>query len=905
MRATLAQAVENHICELRLILREFANLWTPEFQRASVRYRNSTRYFKLRLEPWECRTVVCKLAKRTYYSLFGGDGERQKEHGARVAPAECVTSGVEVGMVPSCGEAKLDPPPESDHAGTHAKLARVRSKEEGGDAIVRTAELNSQMVYTTCADRGEVPSLRVTREPQSIEEMTKQDGLIWNTSWGVQLGTRQIVQLERVCRFGALGLPTALDTTLTRRIPTIGQGNAWTSSMFFTENPTAIAKLRWVQFLSLAVAVVMIQNGTSFMNKEVDLPKNYLHYRYTSFKARNGSKALTPGVSDFVINHVGQGTCDVHVVAMNLPEVDRAEPFSYNYTKATEGPNIYLSFDKPVPFAGFALHYSRPADTSNFAVFASKYDGVRGDASIVSDQVPEDSWELVGTPQWFEGRLDTSPRLLQIPMVGGTDLKSVDMPDHGGFTIFEPALSTHALMPGLILDANTPRVQRDFHLQIPSRSAAYGLSLLLFSLSGILGRLSFARVGIMVGLILACAISWVTMISFFHRSENSPARLVIGWLFFSESPLLLAAFLWRRHARKLMTLCIAVSITCWTLWAAPIHPAIGSRVINFIDGPWHALVSISVGFLMLLGRYYAQRYAQKLVEEDKRTYDELWAREVEKDEGQCSLKHLAEVVKMLGLDQAEGGHLTANVPQLHRKLRSFERPASRFSHSFNLSRCLGEDTFCHSLNVCSIAHSLDKSAKVYSYGQLYIQALVLQTALREKLQDWAMRSQGFVPIKVDQNVETETEAFAKWQDVEGDSVKRSRVKWPPLKKYKRGIEKLARVYGGDVSRLVDITRFSLYFDSFTDLTLALGVIVGDFEIKVERVKSRMSLEFDGKSSAGYRDILLNVRLCTKTTGMLGCDTHICEIQLILRSFGELKTAQGHERYAMFRDLRAE
>lgn len=885
-----------------------------------MRYRNTTRFFRFRFEPWESTAVVCKLFKRIFSSLFGGDGKRQKERGARVAPAECVTSRVEVGMGTSCGEAKLDSPSESDqrvgsssqrdHRSSNATIARLRPAEDEEGDMARTAEPSPQTVCTISTDRWDVPESvkrepeRVTREPQSIEEMTKQDDLIWNTSWGVKLKTHQILNLERVCRFGALGLPTALDTTLSSRISTIGQGNAWTSSMFFTEHPTAIAKLRWVQFLSLAAAIVLIQNGTGFLNKGVDLPKNYLHYRYTSFKARNGSKALTPGVSDFVINHVGQGTCEVHTVAINLSNEDRGE-LSFYHTKATKGPNIYLSFDRPAPFAGFALHYPGPADTSNFAVYASNYAGARGDASLSSDQVPGDSWELVGTPQWFEGRLDESPRLLQIPMVGGTDLKSVEMPDYGGFTVFEPAVSSYASMPGLMLDANTPRGPRDFHLQIPSRSAAYGLSLMLFSLSGILGRVSFAPYGIITGLILACAVSWVTMLSFFHRSENSPVKLVIGWLFFLESPLLLAAFLWKRHARKWLILCIAVSITSWTLWAAPIHPAIGSRVITFMNGPWHAIVSIVTGILMLLGRHYALRYAQKLVEGDKKTYDELWAREVEKDEGQCSLKHLAEVVKMLGLDEAESGHLTANAPQLHRRLRSLEQPASRHSQSFVQSRCLGEDTFCHSLRMCSIAHSLDTSAKVYSYGQLYMQALLLQTALREKLQDWAMRSQGFVPIKVDQNVETETNSFAKWQDIAGDSVAMSRVKWPPLKKIKRGIEKLARVYGGDVSRLVDITRFSLYFDSFTDLTLALGVIVGDFEIKVERVKVRMSLEFDGQSSAGYRDILLNLRLCTKETGMLGCDTHICEIQLILRSFGELKTAQGHQRYAMFRDLRAE
>jgi len=145
----------------------------------------------------------------------------------------------------------------------------------------------------------------------------------------------------------------------------------------------------------------------------------------------------------------------------------------------------------------------------------------------------------------------------------------------------------------------------------------------------------------------------------------------------------------------------------------------------------------------------------------------------------------------------------------------------------------------------------------------------------------------------------------KWVDVKDDPQLRDRVHWPLLKRSTRAVEKLARVYKGNVSRLSDIVRFSLFFDTFADLTQALGVIVTDFDVKVERVKSRMSLVHDGNATAGYRDVLLNLRVCTKEAAMLGCDTHLCEVQLVLKSFGELKTAQGHRRYVQFRDLRGE
>lgn len=113
------------------------------------------------------------------------------------------------------------------------------------------------------------------------------------------------------------------------------------------------------------------------------------------------------------------------------------------------------------------------------------------------------------------------------------------------------------------------------------------------------------------------------------------------------------------------------------------------------------------------------------------------------------------------------------------------------------------------------------------------------------------------------------------------------------------------MYNGDVSRLSDVCRFSLYFDTFTDLTQALGIIVTDTDIKVERVKCRLSVNFDASHTAGYRDIMLNLKISNDYICALGCETHACEVQLVLRSFGELKTASGHNHYVLFRDIRGE
>jgi len=62
---------------------------------------------------------------------------------------------------------------------------------------------------------------------------------------------------------------------------------------------------------------------------------------------------------------------------------------------------------------------------------------------------------------------------------------------------------------------------------------------------------------------------------------------------------------------------------------------------------------------------------------------------------------------------------------------------------------------------------------------------------------------------------------------------------------------------------------------------------------------------DVTMSAGYRSVLLNIRIVTKETEMLACETHICEVQLVLRAFGEVKDAEGNSRLGRIHDLMAD
>jgi hypothetical protein len=126
-----------------------------------------------------------------------------------------------------------------------------------------------------------------------------------------------------------------------------------------------------------------------------------------------------------------------------------------------------------------------------------------------------------------------------------------------------------------------------------------------------------------------------------------------------------------------------------------------------------------------------------------------------------------------------------------------------------------------------------------------------------------------------------------------------------LKSIDRVIEKLTRVYRGNVSLLLDAVRQCIVFESMHHLLQAMRTIMADGELQVVRIKNRMSDNYDVRQTGGYRDCLVNVRIQTELTKQLGLNNHVCELQLILKQFMVLRTLDGHKRYVAFRNKRCE
>jgi hypothetical protein len=157
-------------------------------------------------------------------------------------------------------------------------------------------------------------------------------------------------------------------------------------------------------------------------------------------------------------------------------------------------------------------------------------------------------------------------------------------------------------------------------------------------------------------------------------------------------------------------------------------------------------------------------------------------------------------------------------------------------------------------------------------------------------------------------------AVASWKRASGGgvdleaAVARGKVLLP--KRRQRAIEKVWRSYGGNATRLRDLVRASLTFDTVGELKACLALILADGNIRVLGVKNRFASKYDAvKLSCGYRDIQLSVTL-SKTCFSLEeiereLHEHVCEVQLHLRPIYTLKNDEGHKRYVTFRNCRAE
>jgi len=193
---------------------------------------------------------------------------------------------------------------------------------------------------------------------------------------------------------------------------------------------------------------------------------------------------------------------------------------------------------------------------------------------------------------------------------------------------------------------------------------------------------------------------------------------------------------------------------------------------------------------------------------------------------------------------------------------------------------------------------------ITSLDQLYAQASAFHPILRSKVQGWADVSQGSFLASPRYRLGSEENMFIDWHQARGDAKVRDSIEWAQIKKPQRAIEKAFQTYRGDVSRLLDISRQTIYFADIEHLSTCLGAIWHDEEIVVERIKNRMDPEDSVTRMYGsYRDVMLNIRIVNDKTKDLHIHTHVCEVRLALHCFAEvlIKANTTHAHYVGLRN----
>jgi hypothetical protein len=94
----------------------------------------------------------------------------------------------------------------------------------------------------------------------------------------------------------------------------------------------------------------------------------------------------------------------------------------------------------------------------------------------------------------------------------------------------------------------------------------------------------------------------------------------------------------------------------------------------------------------------------------------------------------------------------------------------------------------------------------------------------------------------------------------------------------------------DASRLTDLCRQCIIFDCIADLVDCLRTIEADPETRLLRIKNRMDPGYNAQPCGGYRDVALNLHIVSQLTSSYAVDAHVCEVQLILRPFAEVKVS---------------
>lgn len=127
----------------------------------------------------------------------------------------------------------------------------------------------------------------------------------------------------------------------------------------------------------------------------------------------------------------------------------------------------------------------------------------------------------------------------------------------------------------------------------------------------------------------------------------------------------------------------------------------------------------------------------------------------------------------------------------------------------------------------------DSSSPVKCMDQLWTQAMLMRGTLLTKVLHLAHSFNGSFPVRSMPGL------FEKAQDVVWTSSN-DRLLVGGVKGLERGIEKVDAAYGGDTSRLLDVCRGRIVFDSIAEIADCMEELATDPEVTFMRIKSSLT-----------------------------------------------------------------
>jgi hypothetical protein len=273
--------------------------------------------------------------------------------------------------------------------------------------------------------------------------------------------------------------------------------------------------------------------------------------------------------------------------------------------------------------------------------------------------------------------------------------------------------------------------------------------------------------------------------------------------------------------------------------------------------PLNGIIMFSWAVIAYISRWRGYLQSTRLIKQDQRCYDEIWARLYASNTSDLTAlqealspwkdlpEYLCRQCQKSTVHWQSASEELLYPPQIAQASISLQVTGTPSDGTGILG--IRRNSTSHALSTMP-ADDIDYSSRVTSLNQLFTQAAGNYASLRKKVQEWALQSHGSFQLQTD----GDHPEFVRWESVCDKSDMVAKIKWGEMKSISRSVEKLLRSYQQDVSRLTDLCRQSIVFENVRDLTTCINVIAQDVHVRVVRVKNRLDPAFPSHLSAGYR-----------------------------------------------------